>query len=176
MVMGIPGLAGIEHFGITVPNLEEAKHFFIEILGCDLVFDGGQVDPDPKFMTNNLSVSPSSKLKYSFLRCKTGPNIEIFEYTAPDQKVICPKNSDVGGHHLAFYVEDIEIAVQYLQTKNITIQGDVNFITEGPAGGSAWVYFLAPWGLQLELVSFPKGKAYEAGSEITLWHPKRPSE
>ena len=140
-----------------------------------MVFDGGQVDTDPKFMTNNLSVSPSSKLKYSFLRCKTGPNIEIFEYTAPDQKVICPKNSDVGGHHLAFYVDDIEIAIQYLQTKNITIQGDVNFITEGPAGGSAWVYFLAPWGLQLELVSFPKGKAYEAGSDVILWHPKRPS-
>ena len=71
MEKGIPGLAGIEHLGITVPNLEEAKQFFIEILGCDLVFDGGQVDPDPKFMTNNLSVSPSSKLKYSFLRFKT---------------------------------------------------------------------------------------------------------
>ena len=176
MAQGIPGLAGIEHFGITVPNLEEAKHFFIDILGCDLVFDGGQIDPDPKLMAGNLSVSPSAKLKYSFLRCKTGPNIEIFEYTVPDQKDTCPKNSDVGGHHLAFYVDDIDMAVKYLQTKNITIQGDVNFIAQGPAGGSSWVYFLAPWGLQLELVSFQKGKAYEADSDIILWHPKRPSE
>ena len=176
MAQGIPGLAGIEHFGITVPNLEEAKCFFIEILGCDLVFDGGLIDPDPKLMTNNLSVSPSAKLKYSFLRCKTGPNIEIFEYTVPGQKEIFPKNSDIGGHHLAFYVDDIDIAVKYLQTKNITIQGDVNFIAEGPAEGSSWVYFLAPWGLQLELVSFPKGKAYEAESDVILWHPKRPSE
>ena len=176
MAQGIPGLAGIEHFGITVPNLKEAKRFFIEILGCDLVFDGGLIDSDPKLMANNLSVSPSAKLKYSFLRCKTGPNIKIFEYTVPGQKEICPKNSDVGGHHLAFYVDDIDIAVKYLQTKNITIQGDVNFIAEGPAGGSSWVYFLAPWGLQLELVSFPKGKAYEAESDVILWHPNRPSE
>ena len=34
-------------------------------------------------------------------------------------------------------------------------------ITEGPAAGQAIVYFNAPWGLQLEAISYPKGMAYD---------------
>ncbi|TDW55263.1 NAD(P)-binding protein [Oceanimonas baumannii] len=45
---------------------------------------------------------------------------------------------------------------------------------EGPAAGLTWVYFLAPWGLQLELVSAPEGMAYEQGLEHGLWDPRMP--
>jgi glyoxylase I family protein len=38
------------------------------------------------------------------------------------------------------------------------------------------VYFLSPWGMQFELVSFPNGKAYEKDSPVKLWHPARPTE
>lgn len=176
MTDGIPGLAGIEHVGLTVPNLEEAKRFFINVIGCKLVFQGDPISSEPEFMKTQLSVSPDASVKYCFLRCEKGPNLEIFEYCVSDQKKRTPKNSDIGGHHLAFYVEDIHQAIEYLQSKNVKIQGDVNFIDKGAAAGSYWVYFLAPWGLQLELVSFPDGKAYEMNSNIRLWHPKRPVE
>jgi glyoxylase I family protein len=49
-------------------------------------------------------------------------------------------------------------------------------VESGPAAGSFWVYFRAPWGLEMELVSYPNGKAYEAGASVKLWHPARPSE
>ena len=68
----------------------------------------------------------------------------------------------MGGHHIAFYVDDIEAAVAHLKSHGVTVQGEINRIADGPAAGSAWVYFLAPWGLQLELVSYPNGKGYEA--------------
>ncbi len=29
------------------------------------------------------------------------------------------------------------------------------------SAGQRWRYFLAPWGMQFELVSYPGGKAYE---------------
>ena len=29
------------------------------------------------------------------------------------------------------------------------------------SAGQRWLYFLAPWGMQFELVSYPGGKAYE---------------
>jgi hypothetical protein len=29
---------------------------------------------------------------------------------------------------------------------------------------------------QLELVSFPQGKGYEAGTDRRLWHPARPAD
>ena len=48
--------------------------------------------------------------------------------------------------------------------------------TEGPSAGQTWVYFLTPWGMQLELVSFPDGKGYEKDTDRRLWHPARPEE
>ena len=95
---------------------------------------------------------------------------------APDQRAVPPKNSDIGGHHLAFYVDDIEVAVEYLKGNGIEVLGSPSVRTEGPHGGQTWVYFLAPWGLQLELVSFPGGKAYERDYLERLWHPKYPSD
>ena len=39
------------------------------------------------------------------------------------------------------------------------------------SAGQRWQYFLAPWGMQFELVSYPDGKAYEDGADVLLWHP-----
>jgi hypothetical protein len=36
--------------------------------------------------------------------------------------------------------------------------------SRGPAEGNRWVYFLAPWGMQFELVSYPSGKAWDRQS------------
>jgi catechol 2,3-dioxygenase-like lactoylglutathione lyase family enzyme len=67
-----------------------------------------------------------------------------------------PKNSDIGGHHIALYVDDIDKAAAYLKDKNVkTMQGPIP-IKEGPAAGQSILYFFAPWGLQIELISYPK--------------------
>ena len=34
---GIPGMRGVEHIGLTVPNLEEATEFFVDVIGCEVV-------------------------------------------------------------------------------------------------------------------------------------------
>ncbi|GAA5542205.1 MULTISPECIES: VOC family protein [Brucella/Ochrobactrum group] len=62
--------------------------------------------------------------KLQFLRCGNGSNFEIFEYSSPDQNPVQPRNSDVGGHHLAFYVDDIDSAVQYLRMHDVRILGE----------------------------------------------------
>jgi hypothetical protein len=33
----------------------------------------------------------------------------------------------------------------------------------GPSEGQRWIYFLSPWGMQFELVSYPGGKAFDRG-------------
>ena len=40
--------------------------------------------------------------RLSFMRCGHGSNFELFEYEAPGQRRVQPRNSDVGGHHLGF--------------------------------------------------------------------------
>ncbi|MNP86668.1 hypothetical protein D3C76_1870350 [compost metagenome] len=62
----------------------------------------------------------------------------------------------------------------YLKSRGVEVLDSPSTFTEGPAAGLTWVYFLAPWGLQLELVSFPEGMDYEQGSQRLLWDPRTP--
>ena len=41
MTTGIPGLRGTEHIGFTVPDLEEATRFFVDVIGCELIYTLG---------------------------------------------------------------------------------------------------------------------------------------
>ena len=112
----------------------------------------------------------------SMVRCGNGSNIELFQYTAPDQAKTPPRNSDIGGHHIALYVDDIDKAAAYLKEKNVkTMQGPIP-ITEGPAAGQSILYFLTPWGLQMELISYPKGMAYAKDSKSPLWLTTEPQK
>ncbi len=169
---GIPGLQGTEHIGFTVPNLEAAVDFFVNIIGCEPFYELGPFSSDGDWMKTALNVHPRAVMKkLQFLRCGNGSNFEIFEYSSPDQNLVQPRNSDVGGHHLAFYVDDIDSAVEYLRMHDVRVLGDPVVRTDGPSAGQSWVYFLTPWGMQLELVSFPNGKAYEEGLTRHLWTP-----
>jgi glyoxylase I family protein len=50
--------------------------------------------------------------------------------------------------------------VAYLRERGVEVLGDPTAST-GPSEGQRWVYFLAPWGMQFELVSYPNGKAFD---------------
>jgi catechol 2,3-dioxygenase-like lactoylglutathione lyase family enzyme len=171
---GLPGLRGPDHIGFTVPDLDQAVAFFRDVIGCDYIYYGGEFGGNPEFMTRQLSVDGAAHLKYCFMRCANGANFEIFEYEAPDQAPVPPRNSDIGGHHVAFYVDDMAAAIAHLKANGVTVQGEPQYIKDGPSAGATWVYFLAPWGMQLELVSYPDGKAYAEDAPILLWDPRDP--
>ena len=174
MSTGLPGLRGTDHIGFTVPDLDEAVDFFVNVLGCEPFYELGPFQSDTDWMSTHLNVHPRTVMKrLKFLRCKNGTNFEIFEYSSPDQRREQPRNSDVGGHHLAFYVDDIAAAVAYLKAKGVKILGEPT-LSKNASTGQTWVYFLSPWGMQLELVSYPQGKAYEKDTDRHLWHPAYP--
>ncbi|MDX1581259.1 MAG: VOC family protein [Alphaproteobacteria bacterium] len=178
---GLPGLRGTEHVGITVPDYEEAKDFFVNVLGFEAFYAHGPFrDDEGEWMTKMLNVHPRAEIrKVQQFRCGQGPNIELFEYASPDQRREMPKNSDWGGHHLALYVDDIEAAVDHLTAHGVRIMNDGKAggeVPEGPEAGLRSVYFLTPWGMQMELISFPNGKGYEKDTDRRLWNPTKPSE
>jgi glyoxylase I family protein len=176
MTTGLPGLRGTEHIGFTVPDLDEAQRFFVDVIGCEFVYSLGPFERDDDWMTEHLNVDPRSVMReLRFFRCGHGPNFEIFQWEPADGQAPQPRNSDIGGHHLAFYVDDLDAAVAYLRAKGVRVLGDPTASSRS-SEGQRWVYFLSPWGMQLELVSYPNGKAYEANSAVKLWHPARPSE
>ena len=173
---GMPGLRGTDHIGLTVPNLAQATDFFVNVIGCEQFYDIGPFGGEGEWMTNHLNFDSGAIVKkLRFFRCRNGSNYEVFEYSSADQKLAMPRNSDVGGHHLALFVDDVHIAVVYLKSHGIRILGEPTVRTAGPSAGQTWVYFLAPWGLQFELVSFPNGKAYERESSGRLWDTRFPA-
>lgn len=173
----IPGLRGMDHVGLTVPDVDAAEAFFSEVLGCVPVTRFGPFrDDEGSFMSDHLDVHPRAVIKrISLMRCGDGSNLELFEYSAPDQAIVSPRNSDVGAHHLAFYVDDIYAAAADLRARGLNVLAGPLSISEGPTAGQSILYFRTPWGLQLELISYPRGMAYEAAAKTVLWSPRDPS-
>lgn len=179
--MPIPGLRGTEHIGFTVPDINTACEWFENILGAETLYsaatdfrhDAGD------WMQEHLRVDPRAVIKeFRYMRVGNGTNFEVFEYEAPGQNRTPPKNSDIGGHHFAFYVDDMDAAISFLRTNGVEVLGEPTAFTEGPNLGLTWCYFLTPWGLQLEVVSAPAGTAYDNQAKISgatrLFHPKYP--
>jgi glyoxylase I family protein len=95
-----------------------------------------------------------------FFRCGGQAIFEVFQYEAPEQDRTQPRNSDIGGHHVAFYVDDLDAAVAHLHEHGVEVLGKPT-ASKGASEGQRWVYFRAPWGMTFELVSYPFGKAFD---------------
>ncbi|MFD7446679.1 VOC family protein [Streptomyces sp. NPDC059909] len=145
-------------------------------MGAEELYDLGPFEAEDDWMETHLGVARDARAdRLRFLRLGTGLYLELFQYIAPDQVKVQPRNSDVGGVHLALYADDFEAALAHLIAHGVQITGEPTVRTTGPSAGQTWVYFLAPWGLQLELVSYPGGKDYERHTSGRLWDPRNPN-
>ena len=168
--MGLPGLRRLDHIGLTVPDLEQAHEFLVDVLGCEYLYSLGPFeDQQGSWMADHLNVHPRARVTENrFFRCGEQAVFEVFLYSSPDQSVTVPRNSDIGGHHVALYVDDLDAAIAYLREEGVEVLAGPT-VSKGPAAGNRWIYFLSPWGMQFELVSYPGGKAFDravgAGSE-----------
>lgn len=173
MTGGLPGLSGTDHVGFTVPDIEAATRFFVDVIGCNVVYEIGPFVSDDDWMQVHLGVHPRSVIKtLRMLRCKNGPAFELFEYDLDGSAQKPPPNSDVGAAHLGFVVDDIAAAVAHLKSHGVEVQGEPTTMEEGPSEGLTWIYFLSPWGMQLELVSYPDGMAVTRENPDALWSPR----
>lgn len=167
---------GIHHFGLTVPNVTEAVSFFEKVFDCTYVLSMGPFTPQADWMNTHLNVDKSAVIpNISFVRCGNGSNLEIFQYEVANQSKTPANNSDYDGHHLAFYVDDISLALEKIRIfqneEKINILQGPSLNQDAASGGLSWIYLTTSWGLQLELVSAPKGMSYENTTSKRLWSP-----
>ncbi|MFI6290301.1 VOC family protein [Nonomuraea sp. NPDC050790] len=159
----LPGLSRLDHIGFTVPDIEQARAFLVDVLGCEFMYKLGPYEHADDWMAEHLNVHPRAIMReMHFYRCGGQAVFEVFQYEAPGQNAGQPRNSDVGGHHVALYVDDIDAAVAYLKERGLTVHSGPT-ASRGPSAGQRWIYFLSPWGMQFELVSYPGGKAFDQG-------------
>jgi catechol 2,3-dioxygenase-like lactoylglutathione lyase family enzyme len=172
----VPTLRAVDHVAYTVPDLEQAVDFFVTHFGAELAYtDGPFVDEETDDMRRRLNVDPRARCTIAMLRIGKHHNIELFQYEAAEQSRTVPRNSDIGGHHLAFYVDDIDAGYEYVRSiPGVTVQDGPNGVNPAaPVAGQRWFYFLTPWGMQMELTTCATGSFYDGLPGAAMAAPSR---
>jgi catechol 2,3-dioxygenase-like lactoylglutathione lyase family enzyme len=169
---GIPTARNVDHFAFTVPDLEGAIRFFVDVLGCDLLYRAGPFEDEGDWMRTHLNAAPGATLNLATLRCGPTTNIELLEFQTTEGRTQPPKTSDAVASHLAFYVEDMDAAIAYLREQpGVEVLGEPTAVEGQPSEGLRFVYFLTPWGVPMELASWPEGMPYEEATPARLYGP-----
>jgi len=148
-------IKSVQHVGITVSNLDEALHFFNDLLGLEALpfreASGERIE--------TILGIPGASLRLSGVKTPDNKNIELIEYLASKGERINLKTCNPGVTHISFVVDDIQKMYDDLTAKG------VNFISPPYWGGKTiagmdWgVCFLkGPDGISIELMQAPKDK------------------
>jgi len=125
----------VDHIGIAVNNIEEAKKLYTDILGIPHL--GNETVAEQKVTTAFFPVGDAE--------------VELLESTAPDGPIAkFIESRGQGMQHIAFRVENIEEALEELKAKGVRL------IDEKPrkGAGGAKIAFLHPkstFGVLVEL-------------------------
>ena len=161
---------GIQHIGLTVPDMSQAVRFFEDVFGAVTCLSTGPLNVDDTYMVQKLGVPASMRISdIKVLRCGNATNLELFEYSGEIDANPVKRNSEIGGWHFAFQVEDANAAAERLRNHGIDVLDGPNYVDAGPMEGLTWVYLRAPWGQFLELVSFNGPMGYEKNHGPKLW-------
>ncbi len=115
----------IDHLGIAVPNLDEGKKFWADVMGLKL--EGTETVEEQKVTTAFLPVGESE--------------VELLVSTAPDGPIAkFIEKKGPGFQHVAFRVENIEEALAELQEKGVALIDK----TPRMGAGGAKIAFLHP--------------------------------
>lgn len=167
----VPGLAGVEHIGLIVPDIDAATEFFTSVLGAEPLYDIGPFAGPEDWMAGHLAGSTGAHIhRLRVIAIANGPTVELIELTRADDAPAAEPAP--AGWHIAFYVEDMDAALVALRAHGCQLLSGPVEMTEGPSAGLSWLYFRAPWGQQLELVSYPKGIAAYRGEGRQVWRPR----
>lgn len=152
------GHRGVDHIGFTVPNLDQAIDFFSGVLGARLAFRHGPYPGGTNTPRQFGRPSDSSVVEIAMLKLGS-VNIELLQFDSPSASRTAPRPDEAGGHHIAFYVDDLDFAVKTAISNGIECFG-TPMPLPGPESGpdARFVYLRAPWGLFVELVSYKSGK------------------
>lgn len=164
---------GIDHVGLTVPDIEQATQFFIEALGAEKMYDMLTKD-EPKRDSEDTQIRLGvscymAQRAIRMLKLPNGPGLELFEYEKADQSG--PVDSaDLGWTHIAIYVEDVEKAVKKVEAAGGNRCADPRPLSGLEAGkGNMFCYVKTPWGSTLELISYPSPQPYQEITSKRKW-------
>jgi catechol 2,3-dioxygenase-like lactoylglutathione lyase family enzyme len=167
-------IRGIDHIGITVPDMEQATEFFVNAFDAIYMYDIIDAPIGGAWIEEGLGVTVGTTIQdIRVLRLGNGPNIELFDYsTAHQQPAAAP--SDMGYQHVAVFVDNITAATKKLEAAGARILGGGPHDLPGAEAGEGcqFLYALTPWGSTIELVTYSSVQAYHSMTEHRKWTPE----
>lgn len=123
-------LKGIHHAAIICSDYQKSKHFYVAILGLEVIAENYRIERD------------SYKLD---LKLRDGSRIELFSFPGRPERPSYPEA--LGLRHLAFHVSSIDDTVSRLKLSGV----DVEPIRIDEYTGKKYTFFKDPDKLPLEL-------------------------
>jgi catechol 2,3-dioxygenase-like lactoylglutathione lyase family enzyme len=145
---------GLHHTSYTVSNLERSLRFYVDLLGCELVWQR-QIREE---YFGAIVGFPDGVVKAAHLRIPGSDHVlELFEYISPQGVVAELGTNRLGSSHLCFLVHDLPAFYQELQDKGAQFRSAPVEIDAGVNRGACCVYLLDPDGIAIELLQRAKG-------------------
>jgi catechol 2,3-dioxygenase-like lactoylglutathione lyase family enzyme len=167
-------IRGIEHIGITVPDIKQATEFFVTAFDAIYMYDIIDSPIGGDWIEEGLGVPEGTTIQsIRVLRLGNGPNIELFDYsTAGQQAAALP--CDLGYQHVAIFVDDIAAASEKLEGAGARILGGGAHDLPGAEAGEGcqFLYAKTPWGSTIELVTYSSLQACHSATSFRKWTPE----
>ena len=141
-----------------------------------MIYDSKPLSDPPEGgsdLEETLGVDKGTQLlAVRMLAFRYGPGVELFQMSAPTQRE--PTNpADFGLHHFGIYVDDMDAAVtQFEAAGGVMLTKPQPLMFELERGdGNDFCYGKTPWGLIVELLTYPSPQPYEATTPLRRWRP-----
>ena len=140
-------IRGLHHTSRTVADLDRSLGFYRDLLGFVVVSD-----EELQGETLELVVGiPRAQLRVVELAAGDGPLLELIEYRQPRGAPLSAGPPDVGAHHMALLVDDIDAAHARLSAAGVRFTTAPQLIAAGIFAGTRTTYCFDPDGLPVEL-------------------------
>jgi catechol 2,3-dioxygenase-like lactoylglutathione lyase family enzyme len=146
-------IRGLHHTSRTVTNLERSLGFYRDLLCLDVVSDeelhGESVE--------RVVGLEGARLRVVELALGDGRLLELIEYRHPRgaQQPVSTTPADVGAHHMALLVDDVDAAYATLSAAGVRFTTGPQEISGGLFAGARTTYCFDPDGLPVELWHAP---------------------
>ena len=156
---------GINHIGLTVPNIDDATRFFTDALEGQIAYDSQtKLEPprDGNFVEHVLGLTPGAQI--------VKKRMMVFENA---QQQPAQQLQDIGFTHISFYVDNFEAALQRVKKAGGQPISEPHSNTKyEDTADNQTVYIKTPWGSLIELQTVPHGYYYPGNSERAVFIPK----
>jgi catechol 2,3-dioxygenase-like lactoylglutathione lyase family enzyme len=146
----------VQHFGLTVSNLDESLHFFCDLLGLEVTPIRETSGERPGTILGMTGVS----LRLAVVKLPDGNSLELIQYLAPKGQKIDLRTCNPGVPHIALVVDDIQELYEDLSAKGLKFVNPPYWGGQSVAGWGWGVCFLrGPDGISIELMQPPGERA-----------------